>query len=103
MYREASTEGRSLTVNGLHLTEEGDRLWRRSCSDRLSGEPPPAGDFERLRAAVNEKNWQRHQRYRTVDGYNVYGGRSALAYQPGKGGFIIGPAGAGRRTFRTTG
>jgi hypothetical protein len=37
---------------------------------------------------VNEKNWQWHQRYRTVDGYNVYGGRSALAYQAGKGGFI---------------
>ena len=29
-----------------------------------------------------------HSRYRTVDGYNVYGGRSALAYEPDKGGFI---------------
>jgi hypothetical protein len=27
--------------------------------------------LEKLRRAVNEKNWQWHQRYRTVDGYNV--------------------------------
>src|SRR5438477_2220569 len=44
--------------------------------------------MEKLRAAVNEKNAQWHSRYRTVDGNNVYGGRSALAYQPEKGGFI---------------
>ena len=87
-YREASTEGRSLTVNGLHLTEEGDRALAPILFRQLFGEPPPAGDFERLRAAVNEKNWQWHQRYRTVDGYNVFGGRSALAYRPDQGGFI---------------
>src|SRR5207248_1244383 len=54
----------------------------------IFGEPPPSGDIEKLRAAINEKNAQWHARYRTVDGYNVYGGRSLLAYQPGKGGFI---------------
>jgi hypothetical protein len=37
---------------------------------------------------VNEKNWQWHQRYRTIDGYNVYGGRSALAYRPDRSAFI---------------
>ena len=30
------------------------------------------------------KNRQWEQRYRTIDGNNVYGGRSALAYAPGK-------------------
>ena len=35
---------------------------------------------------MNEKNRQWHARYRTVDGYNVYGGRSKLAFHDGKGG-----------------
>src|SRR5207249_396873 len=44
--------------------------------------------LQKLRQSVNDKNEQWHARYRTVDGNNVYGGRSALAYQPDKGGFI---------------
>jgi hypothetical protein len=39
-------------------------------------------DDERIRAAVNEKNAQWEDRYRTIDGNNVYGGRSSLAYAP---------------------
>lgn len=88
LYREASEEGRSLTLNGYHLTGEGDRRLAPVLFRSLVGENPPTGDFEKLRAAVNEKNWQWHQRYRTVDGYNVFGGRSALAYRPDQGGFI---------------
>jgi glucose/arabinose dehydrogenase/azurin len=88
LYRDAAAQGQSLTVNGLHLTEEGDRLLAPILFRQLFGEGAPAGDFERLRAVVNDKNWEWHQRYRTVDGYNVYGGRSALAYRPDQGGFI---------------
>src|SRR2546429_3603987 len=40
----------------------------------------PAGNLEKLRAAVLDKNEQWHARYRTVDGYNVYGGRSKLEF-----------------------
>src|SRR5262249_53346848 len=47
----------------------------------LFGEEPPAGRFDRLRAAINDKNAEWHGRYRTVDGYNVYGGRSRLVYE----------------------
>ena len=39
-------------------------------------------DDEKLRDVVNEKNAQWEARYRTIDGNNVYGGRSALAYAP---------------------
>ena len=88
LYREAAGQGRSLTVNGLHPTEEGDRRLAPVLFERLFGESPPNGAHERLRGVVNAKNWQWHQRYRTVDGYNVYGGRSALAYRPDQGGFI---------------
>ena len=40
--------------------------------------------FENLREAINEKNKVWFSRYRTMDGYNVYGGRSKEAYAPGK-------------------
>lgn len=88
LFGTAAAKGQSLTINGYLLSDEGDKQLAPVMFEGLFGEKAPAGDMEKLRAAVNEKNWQWHQRYRTVDGYNVYGGRSALAYQPGKGGFI---------------
>lgn len=87
LFSEAAKRKQPLTVNGHYLTADGDRLLAPVMFQSLFGERAPALN-EKLRAAVNEKNWQWHQRYRTMDGYNVYGGRSALAYQPGKGGFI---------------
>ena len=88
LYRQSAQRGESLTVNGHYLTPEGERLLAPVIFEQLFGVKPPTGDLEQLRAAVNEKNRQWHQRYRTIDGYNVYGGRSALAYQEGKPGFI---------------
>ncbi len=88
LFAAAAQQKRSLTLNGIHLTEEGDRLLAPVLFEALVGGPLPTGSLDELRDAVNEKNWQWHQRYRTIDGYNVYGGRSALAYQPEKGGFI---------------
>lgn len=86
LYAEATQAGRSLTVNGLHLSEAGDALLAPVLYEGVFGERPPMGDFTSLRSAINEKNWQWHQRYRTVDGYNVYGGRSQLSYESGPGG-----------------
>ncbi|EEF59035.1 PVC-type heme-binding CxxCH protein [Pedosphaera parvula] len=95
LYAEVGQRKQSLTVDGFHLSEAGDKLLADAMFQGLFGEKIPAtsielrtGNFERLRLAVNEKNAEWHARYRTVDGYNVYGGRSALAYEPGKGGFI---------------
>lgn len=85
----ASAAGsRPLTHNGFHLTEAGDKALAPQIFASVFGTAAPIGELERLRAAINEKNYQWHQRYRTVDGYNVYGGRSALAYEAGKGGFV---------------
>jgi glucose/arabinose dehydrogenase/azurin len=88
LFTAAAAKGQSLTINGFLLSDEGDKQLAPVLFEGLFGEKAPTGDMEKLRAVVNEKNWQWHQRYRTVDGYNVYGGRSALAYQAGKGGFI---------------
>ncbi|HSU57228.1 MAG TPA: GDSL-type esterase/lipase family protein, partial [Candidatus Dormibacteraeota bacterium] len=103
LYAQAAAKGESLTINGLHLSEMGDKLLADVIFRGLFGEPLTApaiggsngelganasGYLEKLRQAINQKNERWHERYRTVDGNNVYGGRSALAYQPEKGGFI---------------
>ena len=87
LFADAERKGASLTVNGFLLTDAGDKALAPAIFKGLFGEDAPSLN-EKLRAAVNEKNRQWHQRYRTVDGFNVYGGRSALAYLPGKPGHI---------------
>ena len=77
-------EKQSLTFNGLHLTEAGDKTLAPEIFRALFGETAPSEPLEKLRAAVNEKNAEWHARYRTVDGYNVYGGRSKLTYSQGR-------------------
>jgi glucose/arabinose dehydrogenase/azurin/lysophospholipase L1-like esterase len=86
LYTAAAQKGQSLTVNGLHLTEDGDKALAPVMFQGVFGQKAPEGNFEKLRAAINEKNAQWHARYRTVDGYNVYGGRSKLSYESPKGG-----------------
>ncbi len=81
----------SLTINGIHLSDEGYQALAPAMFKAVFGSEAPATEstgFEQLRAAINDKNKMWFSRYRTMDGYNVYGGRSALAYQPGKGAFI---------------
>ncbi len=74
-----------LTINGVHLTDEGYRLLAPGMFQLLVGEGVPratdVASFDQLRAAVNEKNAVWFSRYRTVDGYNVYGGRSYMEYK----------------------
>lgn len=89
LYADAAKGEASLTVNGLHLTEAGDAQLAPVMTAALFGTPDPGGDLEPLRAALNAKNWQWHQRYRTIDGYNVYGGRSQLRFESGPGGPIL--------------
>ena len=83
-YAEAK---KPLTFNGIHLTEEGDKVMAPILFKGVFGDNAPNLDsLEKLRAAVVVRNEAWHGRYRTVDGYNVYGGRSGLAYAAGVGG-----------------
>ena len=86
LYQSAAQKKQSLTLNGLHLSEEGDRQLASILFQRVFNTPAPGGNHDTLRGAINEKNAQWHARYRTVDGYNVYGGRSQLSFENGKGG-----------------
>lgn len=79
-YDRAAKQKQSLTFNGVHLTEAGDKALAPEAFRALFGETAPGGNLDNLRAAVLEKNLEWHRRYRTVDGYNVYGGRSKLAF-----------------------
>ncbi len=88
LFDEAARQGKSLTMDGRHLTEEGDRMLAPEMFREIFGESAPEGDFQKLRAAIVDRNERWHDRYRTVDGFNVYGGRSALAYQPDQGKFL---------------
>ncbi len=83
LFAEAAREGQPLTINGVHLNEKGDAKLAAKIFPTLFGQEAPevaSADVAKLRAAINEKNAMWHSRYRTVDGYNVYGDRSKIAY-----------------------
>lgn len=75
-----------LTINGIHLNEEGNRLLAHVIDEALFG-PPPRHEGERLamlRSAVQDKNFYWFHRYRTTDGYSIYGGRADLSFVDGQ-------------------
>ncbi len=74
-----------LTINGIHLTENGDKWLAPVIDKALFGEPTlkeyPAG-LEKLRTAVLDKNFHWFYRYRTTDGFSIYGGRADEPKRP---------------------
>jgi len=86
LYAPAAKQKQSLTFNTFLLTEAGDRALAPEIFQALFNGKAPLGRLDKLRAAVLDKNAEWHARYRTVDGYNVYGGRSQLSFpKAGKG------------------
>ncbi len=77
-------KGELLTINGVHLNEKGNEAVARIIDQALfSGKPEKAltsEALEKLHAAVKEKNFFWFNRYRVLDGYNVYGGRAFEKY-----------------------
>ena len=69
-----------LTLNGIHLTTEGNRQIAREIYRALFGTVAPTdnSEIERIRDAVIDKNWHWFNRYRATDGNDVWGGRSKL-------------------------
>src|SRR5262249_54119263 len=88
LYATAKTP---LTINGVHLNEHGNELIAQAIDKTLfAGDAQPKRDpqaLEKLRQAVMDKNLIWFQRYRTVDGYNVYGARAFEKYQDGQTNF----------------
>ncbi len=87
------TSKKPLTINGIHLTDEGDKLLAPIQFEAVFGKKPtPTSDpsVAKIRAAVLEKNGEWRRRYRTVDQYNIYGDRSRIAYEKITNAFILG-------------
>lgn len=73
----------ALSINGIHLTEEGDKLLAPIQFKAVFGKDPVStGDpsVGKIRTAVLDKNNEWHHRYRTVDQYNIYGDRGLISY-----------------------
>lgn len=85
LYAEADEP---LTINGVHLLDRGNRALARAVL--TSPDTPFAGlvqqslpsdaEIAELREVVLDKNLNWFSRYRVVDEYNVFGGRSKLAW-----------------------
>jgi len=71
-----------LTINGVHLNEDGNRQVAEIIVESLLGRQPAAdmATLESVRAAVLDKNWHWFNRYRATDGNDVWGTRSTLAF-----------------------
>ncbi len=91
--------GKPLTINGIHLTAEGDKFVATVADQALFGPSSNSGpkvDLETVRGAVNDKNFYWFNRYRTTDGFSTYGDRAFLKFSEGPGGY-----GDGRSNYGT--
>lgn len=74
LYASAS---KPLTMNGIHLLDHGNKALAEVIVSELFDGTAPAR-VSKLREAVLDKNVHWFSRYRVVDEYNVFGGRSRL-------------------------
>ncbi|REK11160.1 MAG: dehydrogenase [Planctomycetota bacterium] len=78
-----ASDDEPLTFNGIHLNDHGNEQVARIIDRALFGEnPDPLSpeQFEKLRQAVLDKNFHWWSRYRTTDGYSIFGGRADLKF-----------------------
>lgn len=68
--------GSDLTVNGVHLTEEGYAVFANALYKGLFGDDPPEIE-EALRQAIIDKDRQFFRRYRPLNTFYYTGGRNA--------------------------
>ncbi|NCY01453.1 MAG: hypothetical protein EBX36_00695 [Planctomycetia bacterium] len=74
-----------LTLNGCHLNDAGYRQLADIVSRALLGKTVSAdADLSAVHAAVADKNWHWHNRFRATDGNDIWGGRSGLAFVDGQ-------------------
>ncbi|WP_437228904.1 PVC-type heme-binding CxxCH protein [Planctomicrobium sp. SH661] len=81
-YELYAKETQPLTMNGVHLTPEGDRQISEVIVKSLFGGETKTDpkQLEKLRQAVIDKDFRWFNVYRAIDGYNIFGGRSKLAW-----------------------
>lgn len=76
-----SKAAQPLTINGVHLSAEGNRQLAEVIAQQLLGKPvSKSTSLESLRTAVLDKNLHWWNRYRASDGNDIWGGRSTLKF-----------------------
>jgi len=81
------------TINGIHLNEHGDAMVAAIIEDALFPDGPKlkrdAAALERLRQAINDKNFYWYHRYRATDGYSTFGDRAFLKFTDGQSNYEV--------------
>lgn len=91
----SSDKKNNFTINGIHLTELGDKWIGVNAMDALTGNWSAVlgAKWEEttnaLRNAVNDKNWYWYQRYRATDGYSTFGDRAFLKFVGGQSNYEV--------------
>jgi putative heme-binding domain-containing protein len=84
-YQLFESSSKRYTINGVHLNEAGYQKLAEIISKALLGKTVAADEkLARVSAAVKDKNWHWHNRYRATDGNDVWGGRSGLRFVNGQ-------------------
>jgi putative heme-binding domain-containing protein len=89
LYAKAATP---LTINGVHLNERGNQQIAEAIDRALFPKAEAKRETERMekvRQAVLERNFYWFNRYRTVDGYSIYGGRADLKFVGGQTNRVV--------------
>ena len=79
-------KGGPYTINGVHLNLAGDEYVGGLIEGLLFAGNTGAvqkAELEKLRKAINDKNWFWFHRYRATDGYSTYGDRAFLTFKGG--------------------
>jgi glucose/arabinose dehydrogenase/azurin/lysophospholipase L1-like esterase len=80
LYATAKTP---LTIDGVHLNEEGNHRLAEIIDRELFGDPPRAytsAYLSELQRTVADKNFHWFNRYRTTDGFATFGDRAFLTF-----------------------
>jgi putative membrane-bound dehydrogenase-like protein len=84
-YELFASSPEQLTLNGCHLNDAGYRKLADIISRALLGKTVAAdADLSKVHAAVADKNWHWHNRFRATDGNDIWGGRSGLTFVDGQ-------------------
>jgi len=81
-----------LTINGIHLNQHGNELIAEAIDKELYPGAAPQRDprlMEKIRQAVLDRNFMWFNRYRTVDGFSIYGGRADLRFVGGQTNRVV--------------
>ena len=80
-----------LTINGVHLTEAGGYTLAHLIDKALfpTHVNRSIAGMDKVRLAVLDKNFYWFNRYRTVDGFSIFGGRADLAFVGGQTNRVV--------------